>query len=143
MEQGLRIKVLELSAKETLCLNQGENVLRCDAAFCPYAKGFYDRLKAAVNGLSAYDLWDRDRLTETGRRLCLCPFELGLELSLSADLITGDYNYLFDPKVHIRRLFDRVGLRYAALLDEAHNLPDRSRRNVFRCAEALRCGGGG
>lgn len=56
----------------------------------------------------------------------LCPFELGLDLSLWCDAVICDYNYLFDPIVYLRRFFDRRD-RYAFLIDEAHNLVDRAR----------------
>ena len=38
----------------------------------------------------------------------------------------GDYNYLFDPVVHLKRFFDTSG-DWLFLIDEAHNLPDRAR----------------
>ena len=41
-------------------------------------------------------------------------------------MVIGDYNYLFDPTVHLRRFFDAAG-DYIFLIDEAHNLPDRAR----------------
>ena len=34
----------------------------------------------------------------------MCPFELSLELALWADIVVGDYNYAFDPRVRLRRL---------------------------------------
>ena len=42
------------------------------------------------------------------------------------DVIIGDYNYLFDPVVHLRRFFDSAG-DWLFLVDEAHNLPERAR----------------
>ena len=41
-------------------------------------------------------------------------------------MVIGDYNYLFDPTVHLRRFFDAAG-DYLFLIDEAHNLPGRAR----------------
>lgn len=52
----------------------------------------------------------------------MCPFELGLDLSLWCDVVIGDYNYLFDPVVHLARFFESRG-DYLFLVDEAHNLP--------------------
>ena len=54
------------------------------------------------------------------------PFEMGLGLSLWCDVIVGDYNYLFDPVVGLKRFFETAG-DYLFLVDEAHNLPDRAR----------------
>ena len=56
----------------------------------------------------------------------MCPFELGLDLSEWCDVVIGDYNYLFDPVVHLKRFFDAAG-DWLFLIDEAHNLPDRAR----------------
>ena len=56
----------------------------------------------------------------------MCPFELGLDLSEWCDVVIGDYNYLFDPVVHLKRFFDASG-DWLFLIDEAHNLPDRAR----------------
>lgn len=53
-------------------------------------------------------------------------FELGLDLSEWCDVVIGDYNYLFDPVVHLKRFFDSSG-DWLFLVDEAHNLPDRAR----------------
>ena len=39
----------------------------------------------------------------------VCPFELGLDLSLWCDGVIGDYNYLFDPVVHLERFCDTAG----------------------------------
>ena len=46
------------------------------------------------------------------------PFELGLDLSEWCDVVIGDYNYLFDPVVHLKRFFDTSG-DWLFLIDEA------------------------
>lgn len=56
----------------------------------------------------------------------LFPFELSLELSLWADCIICDMNYVFDPRVYLRRYFTTNSEAYTFLIDEAHNLVDRS-----------------
>ena len=38
-----------------------------------------------------------------------------------------DYNYVFDPRVSLKRLFDELKKQTALLIDEAHNLVDRAR----------------
>ena len=57
----------------------------------------------------------------------MCPFEFSLDLSLWADCIICDYNYVFDPRVYLRRFFQEENGDYIFLIDEAHNLVDRSR----------------
>src|SRR5207342_839266 len=57
----------------------------------------------------------------------VCPFELSLDLSSWVDAVVCDYNYVFDPKVYLRRHFDEPRHDHCFLVDEAHNLPDRAR----------------
>lgn len=57
----------------------------------------------------------------------LCPYELSLDVSEYCEVVICDYNYLFDPNVRFKRYFQSCTGRYAVLLDEAHNLPDRAR----------------
>ena len=57
----------------------------------------------------------------------VCPFELSLDVSVWADAVIGDYNYVFDPQVYLRRHFAEGGGAHGFLVDEAHNLVDRAR----------------
>ena len=51
-----------------------------------------------------------------------------------ADCLVCDYNYAFDPRVYLRRFFDEENGRLCLfLVDEAHNLVDRS-RDMFSAA---------
>ena len=43
------------------------------------------------------------------------------------DVIICDYNYLFDPISYMKRYFDEDTSSFLVLVDEAHNLVDRSR----------------
>ena len=127
-QPGLALRSVTLTAKEKACLcKDAEGRPACLPEACPYANGYYERLKDALADLldSAVP-YDRAALTETARRHRVCPFELGLDLSEWCDVVIGDYNYLFDPTVHLRRFFDAAG-DYIFLIDEAHNLPDRAR----------------
>ena len=90
------------------------------------ANGYYDRVKDAVWAALDEEEFSRIRLEELARRFTVCPFELGLDLSLWCDAIIGDYNYLFDPTVCLHRFFDSKG-DYLFLVDEAHNLVERAR----------------
>ena len=58
----------------------------------------------------------------------VCPYEMSLDAALFADAIICDYNYVFDPKVYLRRFFasDRK-TNTVLLIDEAHNLVERGR----------------
>lgn len=123
-EKGLRLKWVSLTAKEKICFSP-ENA--CTPDECPYAKGFFDRLNAALEAALGHDALTRDTIERLARQHRICPFEFSLELVNWADCVIGDYNYAFDPTVRLRRLFDDGGGRYAVLVDEAHNLIDRAR----------------
>src|SRR5699024_7824374 len=55
------------------------------------------------------------------------PFAFSLDASLFCDVITCDYNYLFDPLVYLQRFFIEKDTDNFFLIDEAHNLVSRSR----------------
>ena len=69
----------------------------------------------------------RPVLEAVAREHQVCPFELSLDLSSWVDVVVCDYNYVFDPKVYLRRHFAEEPGDYAFLVDEAHNLVDRAR----------------
>lgn len=123
-KEGLRLKSITLTAKEKICFCPE---IFCVPEECDYAKGYYDRLKSAVKHVFDFDRWDRGTIEEHARRFKLCPFEFSLDLSLWADVIICDYNYVFDPRVRLKRFFADSGSDYAFLIDEAHNLVDRGR----------------
>ena len=125
---GLVFRAVTLTAKEKVCLCKNEAGRPvCMPEACPFAKGYYDRRKDALAFLlDSGGQLDRPAIEAAARQFTVCPFELGLDLSDWSDLVIGDYNYLFDPTVHLRRFFELAG-DWVFLIDEAHNLPDRAR----------------
>ena len=122
-DPDLKLRSVTLTAKDKICLQEQRE---CTPEACPYANGYYDRVKAALwDGLNTHAL-TADALQALARKHKVCPFELGLDLSLWCDVVVGDYNYLFDPVVHLMRFFETAG-DYLFLIDEAHNLPGRAR----------------
>ena len=120
---GLPLRSITLTAKDKICL---QPVRECTPEACPYANGYFDRIKTALwNGLDT-DALTAGKLQALGRAYQVCPFELGVDLSVWCDVVVGDYNYLFDPVVRLARFFDGRG-DYLFLIDEAHNLPGRAR----------------
>ena len=123
---GLRCKSLTLTAKEKICpLDETD----CNPEHCPYAKGHYARINDAMyEMLTSEDVFDREKITEYAHRHEVCPFEMSLDMSLFSDAVICDYNYLFDPYVHLKRFFaEGVKGPYLFLVDEAHNLVERGR----------------
>ncbi|MHB9022598.1 MAG: ATP-dependent DNA helicase [Armatimonadota bacterium] len=127
-EQGMRLRVLYLQAKERCCPLTGDGRPDCSEEDCPYALDFYTKAERVIPGLLQQEELTPELIANAAKQETLCPFELALELSLDADLIVCDYNYVFDPAVYLRRFFAQ-GLPNdnLFLIDEAHNLVPRSR----------------
>ena len=123
--KGLRLKSVNLTAKDKICFCPDS---ACHPDECEYARGHYDRINNAVKAIfTRQDAFTREIIIQTAREFQVCPFEFSLELSLWADCIICDYNYAFDPRVFLRRFFQEENGDYIFLIDEAHNLVDRSR----------------
>ena len=99
----------------------------CDLETCEYAVGYYDRLRQALLEIFSDEHFDRETIDAYAEKFKLCPFELSLDIANFCDLIVCDYNYAFDPAVHLRRFFGEQSDGNTLLVDEAHNLVDRSR----------------
>lgn len=125
-KEGYRAKTVQITAKEKLCmLGQPD----CSPDACPYAKGHYDRVNDAVYDLlHQADIFTREVIIGQAEKFIVCPFELCLDTASWVDNIICDYNYVFDPKVYLKRFFAE-GTRgdYIFLVDEAHNLAERGR----------------
>ena len=125
-EQGLKFKTVILTAKEKICFM---DEAQCNPEYCPYAKGHYDRINDAMFELLVNeDSFNREKIEDYAMKHQVCPFEMCLDMSLFSDAVIGDYNYVFDPHVYLRRFFaEGVQGDYLFLIDEAHNLVDRGR----------------
>jgi DNA excision repair protein ERCC-2 len=123
-QAGLRLRAVTLTAKEKICFNSGQP---CDIRTCPFAIGYYDRVKIAIKAALEREALTKAAIEEVARQHQVCPFELSLDVSLWVDAIICDYNYVFDPRVYLKRYFSEETGDYAFLIDEAHNLVDRAR----------------
>ena len=131
--EGAHIRSVSILAKSKACVRPDG---LCVSRSCEYAIGYYERVPQVFDivfkkGIEDLGFEELRRLADT---YYVCPFELSLDLSLISDCIICDYNYVFDPRVYLRRYFmERLReMRSGALLlvDEAHNLVDRA-RNMF------------
>ncbi len=141
-ENGLRMKTIILTAKDKICFMKQEEVqeeaalaertgeVECNPDACPYANGHFDRINEAMYDLLTHEEhFTREKVMEYALRYQVCPFEFSLDMSLFSDAVICDYNYVFDPRVYLKRFFaDGIGKRnYVFLIDETHNLLDRGR----------------
>ncbi len=125
-KNGLFFSSVTITAKEKLCVLEKPE---CHPDACPYARGHFDRVNAAVFALIHQETAiDREKLIAYAKQYQVCPFEFCLDISLWVDGIICDYNYVFDPNVRLKRYFaeGKQG-DYLFLIDEAHNLLSRAR----------------
>ena len=123
-KSGAVIRAVILTAKEKTC-GMG---LVCRGADGECSALRQNRLTEATSALFAegYTVVTNEEVLKTAKEYGICPYELSLNYSELCDVIICDFNYLFDPRVYIRRYFESRG-NYAFLIDEAHNLADRAR----------------
>ena len=125
LEQGARLGCVAMSSRESLCPH---DVYFCHEDHCPFLRGMDERLPAALKSLEDTPVVAAAELDRAGRQHRVCPHELALALTETRDLVIGDFNYVFDPQVRIRRLFvEGDPSKLSLLVDEAHNLPARAR----------------
>ena len=124
-ENGLSLSDIMITAKDKICFCKGQ---ACNPEECPYAKGYYNKIQTVLRyAILNYDDFDLQTITQLAYENQICPFEFELDLSLFMDVIICDYNYLFDPISYMKRYFDEDTSSFLVLVDEAHNLVDRSR----------------
>lgn len=124
-DKGLAFKIVTLTAKDKICFQEE---MICDPDHCEYAKGHFDRINNAILDLVQQEnTFTRPVIENHARKHKICPFEFSLDLTLWSDCVICDYNYVFDPRVYLKRFFSDNGGDYTFLIDEAHNLVDRAR----------------
>lgn len=125
VEKGLVINDIVITAKDKICFCKGK---ACNPDECPFAKGYYNKIQAVLKyALLNHHVFDYQTITDIAKENEICPFEFELDLSLFSDIIICDYNYMFDPLTYMKRYFDDDTSHFLVLIDEAHNLSDRSR----------------
>ncbi|MFW5888748.1 MAG: helicase C-terminal domain-containing protein [Bacillota bacterium] len=123
--EGLKAKTVELTAKDSICFLEKRD---CDPKVCPFANGYYSRVFKAIEDIFVNEsIFSRYVIEKYARKHEVCPFEFSLDLSNFSDIIICDYNYVFDPIVHLTRYFEDDSYDPIILVDEAHNLVSRSR----------------
>ncbi|MEK5257296.1 helicase C-terminal domain-containing protein [Paenibacillus sp. FSL F4-0125] len=125
LKQGLQLHVITLTAKEKACFRE-EGI--CGKDSCPYTDGYYDRINDAVMDLLEHEtLMSKDTIAMYAHKHKVCPFEFSLDAAYACDAVICDYNYIYDPRISLKRLTEERKRETVLLVDEAHNLVDRGR----------------
>ncbi len=117
---------LVLRSKEKICAN---DVVCCHPSRCAYARDFYGKLESSDlrRSLADFTVITPDLVYQRAVENEICPFELSVELLPEADLVLCDYNYLYDPRISLKRRFAGDSRSAVVIIDEAHNLHGRAR----------------
>lgn len=116
------LRAIEVTAKQAVCFCGGR-----DIPMCMHATGYHDRVRAAVADLLQAGVAGRDEVLRVAGAHCVCPHELALDASAWCDVVVVDFNHVFDPSARLQRHFGEGSARHVLLVDEAHNLVERSR----------------
>ncbi len=123
---GAKLRAVLLTSKEHICPEK----LSCrdPLAPCTLFRAGGEKEEAAALALLESDAMPvtEKEIRDVAARYQVCPYELSLRYSMFCDVIVCDYNYLFDPRVYLRRYFTHPG-NYCFLVDEAHDLLERAR----------------
>ncbi|MHA1746459.1 MAG: ATP-dependent DNA helicase [Promethearchaeota archaeon] len=124
-KQGAKFNAIFLMAKEKMCLN---GVYMCDPVVCPFIRDYSEqKIDLAITTMLKNKVITPKYIRTIAKKHQLCPFELALDCSLGCDVIVGDYNYVFNPTIQLKRYFSQKYDNVITIVDEAHNLPDRAR----------------
>lgn len=123
-QHNFLVRAITIRAKQSMC---AQPQMFCDKNKCHYATTYYERLEEALIEFSHKQDLLPDDIFALGHKHRLCPYELSLDLMNSCDLVICDYNYIFDPRIRWQSRLDDPKHMYTLLVDEAHNLAERSR----------------
>lgn len=125
IENDLAINAITLTAKDKICFCE---TATCQIEECIYMKDYYTKLGIIIKEtLIRQQLLTRQVVEAIAQKYQVCPFELSLDLSLFMDIIICDYNYVFDPRVRLKRYFEENNHEIVLLIDESHNMIGRAR----------------
>jgi len=126
VDQGLDIKISFLRASKTMCAN---DVVFCHEDYCPYVKNYQDAdlRKKLISKLRKEQILDPEVVFSHSKEAYICPVEIMFDMAATADILVGDYNYIFDPRAQMKQIFQRDDIGDCLLIiDEAHNLYQRT-----------------
>ena len=125
INEGLDLIIVFLRSRKNMCAN---DVVFCHEDYCPYVKNYQDdKIKSAViSRLQKKKMITADDIYSCAKDENTCPAEIMIDVAVTCDILVGDYNYLFDPRVRLNRVFHQNDLSdWILIIDEAHNLYQR------------------
>ncbi len=150
-KHGIKFVALDIIGKKYMCNISGVEALS-SSEFSVYCKDMresgkcehYSNLKergkpsfeaqAALSELKQAGTIPLEHLLDVCRRHNLCPYEISCTLAKEAEVIIADYNHIINEGIR-DALFKKTGKHMQdciIIMDEAHNLPQRSRELLTR-----------
>ena len=136
--QGATIRAMVMPARIELCPMIDEPATSaCD--YCPMigdgtsgSEGRRAEGRRYGRAVGVADVWESPFLNagdlmRLARKSGRCPVALAREIMAGADLVIGDYNYIFNPDARLPAFQVPQVHDWILLIDEAHNLFDRVR----------------
>lgn len=127
------LRAVVLRAREKMCPNLAEGGrVFCHDSYCRYARDHWRKVRQhhILDDLIELPIIEPETVYERSAKAVACPYEVTMSAAAEADLIIGDYNYIFDPSSSLRRLdLDRLAGQAILVVDEAHNLLSRGRES--------------
>lgn len=121
LEKGCELYVLVMSAKSKICNKV------CSPKVCSFEKGHSERINSAILDIvKTHSVFTKEIILEFSNKYQVCPFMLEMELSLFADVVVCDYNYVFNSEIS-SKMSSAFSGNDVFLIDESHNLIDRVR----------------
>ncbi len=123
-----KLRSLTITAKSKLCF-KAEQI--CNPQYCEYAKDYYQKVyeNDLLNKVTKHKHLSAQTFRDFGENYKVCPFELSVDSLDRADVVIGDYNYVFSPRSLLGRLSNQTAAKKDKpnlIVDEAHNLPSRA-----------------
>jgi len=123
---GKAIKSRTLTSKRKLCRKE---FVDCHPDYCEYAKDYYDKMSSGLiyEEVKRYGHCGSIEFISIGESHKVCPYQLQMDTLASADLVIGDYNYVFSPNAGLTGLFTDLekSRKPNLIIDEVHNLYSR------------------
>ncbi len=137
---GLDLTVVDITSKQSMCPRAVSLYREFYSLFNEFCRNeqrsrrcwYYMNHDADAMLRIRSEIMHVEELCEWCRERQICPYKTALEVGKDADAIVCDYNYLFSRDI-AEKVLEKIGRSLDELIlivDEAHNLPDRIRRNL-------------
>lgn len=126
--KGSSFTSLVLTSKKKLCM---KNEPLCNSTYCEFAQEHYSKITKheVINEAKELKNLNASFFKKMAVAYQVCPYELQMDSIPYADVVIGDYNYVFSPNSgnqRVAKLHFSEREKANLIVDEVHNLISRS-----------------